>query len=161
MVAERVVPAEVVAELAGRLAGLRWPRPAAEAGAVVAGLGWTVDSVSEFGVVARTGLPFGEGNAYLQLDGDRTLDITLEVSDVFGADPDDQLALRDAFARAAGAVGRALGEPSERRPGAAPEVRWRGDGGTVLVTTPAGAVQLQLAATGYLDDMDEAEERGL
>jgi hypothetical protein len=160
-VAERVVPAEVLAGLAGRLAALRWPCPAAEAGAVLTGLGWTVDSVSEFGAVARTGLPFGQGNAYLQVDGDHTVDLTLEVSDEFGPEADELLALRDAFARAAAAVGRALGEPTGRRPGGSPEVRWRGDSSTVLLGTPAGAVQLQLASNDYLDDMDEAEERGL
>lgn len=161
MVAERVLPADVILDLARRLAGLRWPRPAGEVGAALGELGWRSVAASPHGVIARTTLPYGQGRAFVQLHDDRTDELAFDVSAEFGAGGPDREALRDAFTHAARAVGQALGEPSERLPGAAPEVRWRGARSTVAVSQPGPAVRLRLVPNEYLDDLDEADGRGL
>jgi hypothetical protein len=68
---------------------------------------------------------------------------------------------QDAFARVVAAATRALGEPSSRRPGEFPEVRWRGAEATVTVRRSSAQVDIELATNESVDDEDWAASRGL
>ena len=77
-----------------------------------------------------------------------------------GAD-DAQTFLQDTFAGVVAAATRARGEPTQRRPGNNPEVRWRGEEATVGVKRVSVQVDIFLATNEFIDDYDWAESRGL
>ncbi|MGW7414774.1 DUF6301 family protein [Streptomyces sp. NPDC054863] len=73
----------------------------------------------------------------------------------------------DAFARMATALGDALGEPTDRRPGTPAEIHWVGDDTTLLLEHTGSSVYLELvtnkrlALDEELRQLDESDEEGL
>ncbi|MFD0854757.1 DUF6301 family protein, partial [Actinomadura adrarensis] len=65
------------------------------------------------------------------------------------------------FAEVTAAVTDVLGEPTQRIPGDAPEVRWRGERSTVSVHRYSVIVDIALTENAYLDEQDEIVSRGL
>ncbi|MFD8015225.1 DUF6301 family protein [Streptomyces sp. NPDC058955] len=83
--------------------------------------------------------------------------VALRVAEVGG----DWAAGVDVFARLAGALSGPLGAPTDRRPGAAPEVRWERRDTAFVLGRVSGSVRLTLASRAWLavqDGRDATEE---
>jgi hypothetical protein len=157
MVEPRVLSPEQIAELAGRLAELHWSWSVSQLDRVVGELGWTVAAAPQgqsHSAVLRTGLPV-DGLADLVLTGDGTGEVVVRVSDPVEPDTPQGLAFsRDAFAQMVRAVTTAIGEPADRHPGEAPEVRWPASSGVLRVTQGELYVELALMSVSYSEARD-------
>jgi hypothetical protein len=157
MVEPRVLSTEQIAELAGRLAGLRWSWSVDELDRVVEELGWTVAAAPQgpsHSAVLRTGLPI-DGLADLVLGRDGAGELVVRLSEPVEPDsPQAPADNRDAFALSARAVTTVAGEPVDRRPGETPEVRWQASSGVLRVTQGVLYVELALMSASYSESRD-------
>lgn len=123
---------------------------------LVAGLGWReVDRAPGGSVRAATGLPVNDARAEVWT-GEGVVDrVSVQASDrVTRSDPDGAATLQDAFVAAVAAASAVFGEPTDRRPGAGAEVRWRRAGETVRVIRGAASVVIEISRNAYRDEID-------
>ncbi|GAB3160512.1 hypothetical protein GCM10027290_66640 [Micromonospora sonneratiae] len=156
-----LTPAQLV-EVTSKLAGLRWSWSTAEVDRVVAELGWPVAAgPTASGVVLRVGFAPVTDFAELAFAGEAaTIFSVMVTSGAVGESPDATAFRRDAFVAAVQAVGTVLGEPTDRRPGDRPEVRWLAPSGIIRVRDGGVFVELALLSARYAATLDEwsAEE---
>jgi hypothetical protein len=90
--------------------------------------------------------------------------IELQVTEFAADDPEGRDAVRDAFSNMVAALSSIFGEPSARKPGSSPEVRWTGPVNTLRLIDLAITVQMELSTNISLaehDEIIELEEQGL
>ncbi len=152
----RTVPDEQVRQLAAALAALRPSWSAADAPRVAEQLGWSVASgAGTGGLVARTGLAPFDGLADLRCSGAVLNQIVVRLSD---GEKEPTPGFDDyrstVFARAARTVTGELGEPSERRPGRSPQIRWSVPGGQLRLSDGGVFVELSLSSDRFAAILD-------
>ncbi|MEU4315701.1 DUF6301 family protein [Nocardia sp. NPDC024068] len=153
----RVIGDAEVAELAERLRSLRWSWQLADFADLAEIFGWRIEmSDSSSWVMFDSGLGMTSGKA-LGHDG-IVDDIRVMLTDFADADASRRDRIRDLFARYAGVVTEALGEPSYRLPGNAPEVRWAGPSSTLSLRALSTTVSLHLSTNSSLALQDMATE---
>ncbi|MEJ3743604.1 DUF6301 family protein [Actinomycetes bacterium KLBMP 9797] len=147
--------ADEITEVAGALAGLSWSWTVDDLDRLVDGFGWPIAAgPSVGGAVLQTGLAPHHGFADVRFDGGAVGAIVVRVTD---GSPEATDPRRDAFAAAVTAVTGVAGPPTERRPGPAPEVRWRVPSGVLRVTDDGVFVELALLSEAHAALIDEAD----
>ncbi|QKG23460.1 DUF6301 family protein [Actinomadura verrucosospora] len=152
--AERMLDDQAIRELAVRLRDLEWSWSQTEVPAIAQELGWTVDGDFDGIIELDTGL--GPASGVVEVNDEGAVDIIV-VSATSYIDPDEPAErawLRDGFAHATSLVTEALGEPTLKRPGSSPQVRWRGENSTLGVNTTSVSLKIFVARNDYLDDED-------
>ncbi|WP_406265605.1 DUF6301 family protein [Nocardia sp. NBC_00881] len=153
--------AEIV-DLASRLQSVDWSWRIADVPELAAAFGWQVLTAHPNSVTLDNGFGMDSGEV-IGRDG-RAESIELALTSVASNDVDGRAQARDALARMAAVLTGALGEPTSRKPGRSPEIRWVGAEATLRLVGLSRSVQLCLTANSYLAKEDQAielEERGL
>lgn len=151
-----------IVELASRLRSLEWSWRLDDAAQLASVFGWTV--VMARGNWAMLDSGFGSGSAKLTGRDGQVGELKVQVTDFASDDAPQGSQTRDAFAGMVAALSAAFGEPTDRIPGAVPEIRWAGAETTLVLRDPGTVVELYLMANPWLADHDAAvdlEEQGL
>ncbi|MBL1075197.1 hypothetical protein JK358_12420 [Nocardia sp. 2] len=148
-----------VVELAGRLRALEWSWQLTDGAELAREFGWGVKSTRANSIMLDTG--FGLVGGTIEGRDGRADRIDVMVTERSGNDPER---LRAAFTRMTTALSAALGEPTARLSGSAPEVRWAGPQTTLALTNLPTTVRLSLTTNERLARHDlgvEFERQGL
>jgi hypothetical protein len=156
----RMLPAAQIAALVTGLRDLRWSWTEAEIDRVAERFGWTVGIRSPRVIGLDVGFGLQTGTADLDESG-HVERLHVAVGTPVAESAEGAAWLQDVFAAGVAAATEALGEPTTRRPGRFPEVRWRGPAATLGLTRMSVQVDAFLATNAYLDDFDWATARGL
>ena len=161
MTAWRALDGSALRYLVTRLRELPWQWQASDLPAVAEALGWEVTHRSPDGsALANTGEFGGREVTVLGRDG-AVQTVSVQVSDSAGQRTAEGRAfLRDAFAENVAALTDLLGEPTKRRLGDRPTVRWRDDDQTVSVLGFGNSILVTIAPTAVQDRLDLAEAAG-
>jgi hypothetical protein len=157
----RVLSDQEVADLVSGLRSLDWSWSPDEAEGIAERFGWKVESRRARSVRLDAG--FGMRTGSIQFpDMGKVTRITVAACTPVSADSAAGRAfVQDAFAHVVAAATEALGEPTERIPGSAPKVRWRGEVATVGVSHSSVQVDVFLATNEDIDIIDSAIAREL
>lgn len=147
-----------IRDLALALQELRWSWTEDEIPVLARDFGWTVTGDFD-GVIEMDG-GLGPASVVVDVDDNGTVDmVTISLTSFIDRHADQERAwLQDQFAHAADVMKRALGDPTERRPGNLPEVRWRGPDSTVGLTRTTVRVNMYFTLNQKLDADDLEEE---
>ncbi|MFD0692095.1 DUF6301 family protein [Actinomadura fibrosa] len=140
-----------VRELVEALRDLRWSWTSKDIDWLIDEFGWTVEYRDE--AIVELDIGVGTKSGELVLDdhgGVETISVDL-CSRIDRRSAAERWWLQDLFAEAVGLVGQVLGEPTRRRPGAIPEVRWRRSRETLGVVHYSVVVGLFLTPNHWLD----------
>jgi hypothetical protein len=137
------------------LAGAEWSWTADEAEALADRLGWTVARRTEDAVVARTAWQLPDPTVSLLFgEEDDVTSVWIPLTPLDEDEPAGRALVDQEFARFAALAVAELGEPTLRRPGAEPTIRWRGDTATLLLSASSSAVTLMWVSNTFQDEQD-------
>lgn len=151
-----------IAETATRLRSLDWSWRMADIPELAAEFGWRVLTTRPNWVMLDTG--YGLASGRIHGHNEAAEEVELRVSDFAAEDPVGRARARDAFARMTTALTDALGEPTERQPGASAEIRWAARTTTIRLIVLSVSVHLHLVTNSYLaihDKMVKLDRRGM
>ncbi|PXX66596.1 hypothetical protein DFR70_103345 [Nocardia tenerifensis] len=152
----RALTDEEIVDLGTRLRALKWSWQMDDAPQVAAEFGWEI-AVAEPKFVMFDAI-FGFDTAgIIGWDG-RADFITVEVTGGGRDESPGQSNTRDAFVRMSRALTAALGEPSTRKPGSSPEIRWAGPETTLVLQRLKTMIELTLFTNAKLALHDQAIE---
>ncbi|GAA4059373.1 DUF6301 family protein [Actinomadura miaoliensis] len=150
-----------VVELVTRFRDLAWSWNAADVDQLVHDFGWTVEARRRRGVRLDTGLGMASGDINITSDG-QVERVSVAASEYVSNETiEGRSWLQDVFADVTAIATKTLGEPTDRRPGEYPEVRWRGQQTTIVVMRSSTLVKIFVATNEYLDEHDWAVSQGL
>jgi hypothetical protein len=152
----RALTDDEIVDLATRLQSFEWSWRLENAPDVAAAFGWEIAMAEPKFVMfdATFGL---NSAAIIGWDG-RADYITVEVTGGGRDESAGQAQTRDAFVRMSAALTGALGDPTTRKPGKSPEIRWGGTETTLVLKKLKAAVDLTLLTNAKLALRDEAIE---
>ncbi|MBF6332781.1 DUF6301 family protein [Nocardia transvalensis] len=158
---QQLTDAEIV-DLATRLRTIDWSWRMEDVTKLADQFGWRVLRARPDWVMLDNGFGMASG----RVGGRRghAEDIDLRVTGFATDDSDGRAQVRDAFTRMVAALTSSLGEPTLRKPGKAPEVRWAGTTTTLRLVQLSASVKLHLVTNAALashDETVELEEQGL
>jgi hypothetical protein len=157
----RVLSDQRLIDLVTRLRSLDWSWRPDEVERLVTDFGWTIMGRALENFVLNTEFGMATGDVEVNRSGQVDRIITTVSSRVSPKTAATRAFTQDAFVRVVAVATGALGEPTHRAPGAAPQVRWRGAKSTVAVQRLSTQVQVYLATNEWVDDFDWAVSRGL
>jgi hypothetical protein len=136
-----------------------WPVPRAEVLAIAEGLGWTVRSDQERGIMFMTGLPYRRARADCLLLEDQLGQLTIGLTDrVNGGDPASRAPLRAIEQEAVAVATEVLGEPAGSSSGRS-RTHWDlAAGARIAVENTGERVLLSVLGQQYAD-VERAEAR--
>ena len=157
MTTHHVLDKDALRSLLATIKDTSWSWQESDVPALAARFGWSKPRiVAGSGAFVDPGHGLGS-KAYRMSFGDagRVNIITLRISSkVAEDDAAGQVFLSDVFADAAAVAAEILGPPTARTPGKRPEIRWRGEESTLILTQLSVAVQLSWASNEYQDYWD-------
>ncbi len=140
---------------------VRWPLHRPEFDATAGRLGWRITRESEHSLGVDAGLGVGpeEVTVIVGATGEAGLgELTAELVENPMVDTAEARAfLQDTFAGIAAVAIAALGAPTHRRLGDRPELRWRGETGTLTLCRTARRVNMRVQST-VMQDLEDSLE---
>ncbi|MFI9406461.1 DUF6301 family protein [Nocardia sp. NPDC052316] len=152
----RALTDEEIVDLATKLRSLEWSWRMDDAAQVADTFGWEI-AVAEPKFVMFDAIFGFDSAGIIGWDG-RADYITVEVTGDGRDTSPGQAQTRDAFVRMSAALTGALGEPTTRKPGTSPEIRWAGTETTLVLQKVKSAVELTLLTNAKLALRDQAVE---
>ncbi|MGI5223178.1 DUF6301 family protein [Nocardia sp. CA-290969] len=152
----RVLSDVALVELVERLRSLKWSWLIEDFPSLADEFGWRVEMSDTSWVMFESGFGMGSGKV-LGRDG-RANTIRVRITDFVDEGNRGRGQTRDAFARFTTVLSATLGDPSTRRPGEIPEVRWAGPDTTLLLRDLEVSVVLELVTNSSLALQDLAAE---
>lgn len=150
-----VMTSAQIADLAGKLARLRWSWSPAELDGILVDLGWTLTGEPQvYGRSLDVGRDSVDGYAYVRFWQGTVAQIEVALTRGAKDSPETDAVRRDVFATLAGVVTEVAGEPWERRPGERPEVRWMVPSGMLQAVDNGVYVELNLLSVEQADRLE-------